>query len=145
MLNYHGEYFKKSKFNQINEISWLIRYLPYELNKKFPLFSLQINDYIQASYFRENFSYVGRNFDSSFDKDTGKKLTCMIILFPEDLEIERRQLKIILDKEIIVTQPLSAIILKSRRQSYEIPKHDFPFIILFYYIHGPIDKDSLSC
>ncbi len=53
---------------------------------------------------------------------------------------ERKDEKI----EISLTKPVSAIIFKSRKIAYEINIHDIPFIILFYYIHGPIDKGDFS-
>ena len=113
----------------------------------------------------ENSSYLKMCADSSFEDgfDTGKKITAMLFLFPDDLELRRR--KIIfkyktmkrvddtnkkfdednLINEISITQPLSLVLIKSRIISYQIDSHDFPFIVVFYYIHGPIDKKNFSC
>ena len=61
---------------------------------KYPIFQLQINDYIQCSYFRENFSYIGKCYDSSFDHDTGKKLTYLIVLFPNEVILTDRYIEV---------------------------------------------------
>lgn len=145
-------FFKDTKHKEINDFARYLYYLPYELNQKYSYFSLQTNDYIQASYFRENYSCVNLSVDSSFATDTGKKITVMFILFPDELEISKRKLNIKLysqkTKEELVnielTKPLSLLMFKARKVGYEIPKHDFPFIIMFYYIHGPIDKSNFS-
>ena len=161
MLRFNYNYFKTSKFKSINNFANIVRYLPYELNKHFPNFSLQTNDYLQASYFQEDYSFIDMTVDSSFEEgfDTGKKITAMFILFPNELELQRRKitlkLKRICDKnhsdserpktateieEVIVTQPLSLVLLKSRLISYQIEKQNFPFLVIFYYMHGPADK-----
>lgn len=87
MLNMHFKYLNKSKHNNLNQLSNLLYYLPFELNNKNPLFSLQTNEYLQISYFRENTSSINLMMDSSFEKDTGKKLTVMIFVFPKELEV----------------------------------------------------------
>jgi hypothetical protein len=87
LLNIHFKYLQKSKHKNINDLASKLYYLPYELNNKNPVFSLQTNEYLQISYFRENHSYINLMMDSSFDKDTGKKLTVMIFSFPKSLEV----------------------------------------------------------
>jgi hypothetical protein len=87
MLKYNTSYFKDSKFKEIYNIANLIHFLPYELNNKYSNLALQTNDYIQASYFRENQSAIKRCIDSSFEHDTGKKITVMIAFFPNELEV----------------------------------------------------------
>jgi hypothetical protein len=179
MFKHTYGFFKKSKHTDVNEFSNLIFYLPFELNKNYSNFQLQTNDYIQSSFFRENTSFINETMDSSFSdgKDTGKKLTVVFALFPEDLEISRRMLnfklkfqecekifsknnendeknsEIIIEKnpeyenptiDINFTTPISCLIFKSRKFIYEVPKHDFPFILVFYYIHGPMDKTNFS-
>ncbi len=61
--------------------------MPYELNMKYSNFALQTNDYLQVSYFRENYSFIKQSIDSSFINDTGRKITYMLILFPFDVEV----------------------------------------------------------
>lgn len=87
LFRYHFNFFKNAKHTILNELSSMIYLLPYELNKKYPNFALQTNEYIQASFFRENYSYINKNIDSSFSVDTGKKITAMIVLFPDELEV----------------------------------------------------------
>ena len=152
IMNYNINFFKESKHKEITNLANFIHYLPYELNSKHSNFGLQTNEYIQASYFRENYSQIKKCIDSSFEQDTGKKLTVLIALFPNEVELSKRKLKIKLSnqknlektEEIILTKPLSCLIFKSRKLAYEIEPHSFPFIILFYYIHGPIDKGNLN-
>lgn len=43
-----------------------------------------------------------------------------------------------------LSKPLSLIIFKTRYFSYEIEKYEFPFMLVFYFLHGPIDKDNLN-
>jgi hypothetical protein len=87
MLNFNNNYFKDSRHKQINNLANLMKYLPYELNQKYSNLALQTNDYIQASFFRENYSQIVKCIDSSFEIDTGKKLTVMMVLFPDELEV----------------------------------------------------------
>lgn len=87
ILNIHFKYLQKSKHKNLNEIASKLYYLPYELNNKNSVFSLQTNEYLQISYFRENYSNINLMMDSSFEKDTGKKLTVMIFVFPKSLEV----------------------------------------------------------
>jgi len=87
IYKYNINFFKNSKHKQISEFSNLIYYLPFELNRKFPNLSLQTNDYIMVSYFREKFSKINVNIDSSFTNDTGKKITIIMPIFPRDLEV----------------------------------------------------------
>jgi hypothetical protein len=87
LLKYNTGYFKESRFQEIYKLATLTHYLPYELNQKYSNLALQTNDYIQASYFRENHSEIKRCIDSSFDHDTGKKITVIIALFPNELEV----------------------------------------------------------
>lgn len=153
IFNFHINYFEKSKHKLITKLTHCLYALPFELNNNYPMFQCQVNDYVQCSYFRENFSYINTNYDSSFTHDTGKKFTYMVVLFPDEVELNKRILNIKLHDndnnksvyDIKLTEPLSAVLIKSRRIGYEIPKHTFPFILMFYYIHGPIDKDNFTC
>jgi hypothetical protein len=155
IFKHNYQYFKNSKHTTINEFGNLIYYFPFELNKKFPEFQLQTNDYIQASFFRQNHSSLIRITDSSLKEgyDSGKKISIIIVLFPENLELNKRKLSIKLinqgendNYEIIeLTKPLSILIFKSRKYIYQIEQQSFPFILIFYYIHGPIDKLKHSC
>ena len=95
-------------------------------------------------------------------RDTGKKLTVVFALFPEDLEISRRKLNFRVKYqqeskegkesdptenawiELELCNPMSCLIFKSRKFTYEVPRLDFPFILVFYYIHGPMDKTNFS-
>jgi hypothetical protein len=88
ILNFHKDYFKESKHTEIYNLAQLITHLPYELNLKYSNLALQTNDYIQASYFRENHSYIKQVIDSSFKTDTGRKITVMIVLFPNEVEVK---------------------------------------------------------
>jgi hypothetical protein len=155
IYKHNYQYFKNSKHKTINEFANLVYHFPFELNKKFPEFQLQTNDYIQASFFRENHSCLNRIYDSSFKEghDSGKKLTLLFVLFPEKLELSKRNLYIKLtnqnDKDdchrIELTKPLSILLFKSRKYLYEIEQQSFPFILIFYYIHGPVDKLNNTC
>ncbi len=87
IYKYNINFFKNSKHKQINEFSNLLYCLPFELNSKLPILSLQTNDYILLSYFRENHSLIMNNIDSSFDNDTGKKITAIVPIFSRDLEV----------------------------------------------------------
>jgi len=87
IYKYNLNFFKKSKHQQISEFSNWIYYLPFELNSKLPNLSLQTNDYVIISYFRENYSQINSNIDSSFINDTGKKITVIMPIFPRDLEV----------------------------------------------------------
>ena len=149
VLNFNINYFEKSKHKIISSLTQAIYAMPFELNMKYPIFQLQINDYIQCSYFRENFSFIGKCYDSSFNNDTGKKFTYVVVLFPDEIELSKRKCNIKLYdqsnqeliQDIVLTKPLSGFIFKSRKVFYEICKHDIPFILMFYFIHGPIDKE----
>lgn len=46
--------------------------------------------------------------------------------------------------ELEITKPLSLVVLKSRYFAYEVDSYDFPFMLAFYFLHGPIDRDNLS-
>ena len=128
--------------------------MPYELNMKNPQFQLQVNDYIQVSFFRENYSEIQKIMESSMDYDTGKKLTYLIVLFPNEVSLSDRYIEINLyeqnkpnDKEgkktvIKLDKPLSGLIYKTRRMSYEIPKRNIPFVLLSFYMHGPKDPNN---
>ena len=49
------------------------------------------------------------------------------------------------EKFVEINNTLNCLILKSRIIAYEVPKQTFDFSVIFYYIHGPIDKDNYSC
>lgn len=87
IYKYNINFFKNTKHKQINEFSSLLYCLPFELNSKLPNLSLQTNDYILVSYFRENHSHIMKNMDSSFNDDTGKKVTAIMPIFSRDLEV----------------------------------------------------------
>lgn len=87
IFKFNMNYFKNSKHRQIAEICSLLYYLPFELNSKLPILSLQTNEYLIASYFRENYGSIKMNLDSSFDHDSGKKISVVIPLFSRDLEV----------------------------------------------------------
>lgn len=53
----------------------------------------------------------------------------------EDLKVINLELK----------DPLSLVVFKSRVIGYEIEEHEFPFMLIFYFMHGPVDKDDYSC
>lgn len=86
-LQCNVNFFKKSKHQQMSKLIQLIYYLPFELNSKYSGFNLQVNDYISISYFQKEKSFISLTRDSSFKLDTGKKLTAMIFLFPQELEV----------------------------------------------------------
>ena len=154
LFNFNINYFKESKFKIVTNLTEAIYSLPYELNMKNPEFQLQINDYFQASFFRPNYSEVKKTMDSSMDYDTGKKLTFLLVLFPNEVSLSDRFIEICLyekiksddengKKHIIkLDQPLSGIIFKTRRISYEIMKRNIPFVLLTYYMHGPKDPKN---
>ena len=151
LFNFHINYFKESKFKIVSNLTEAIYSLPYELNMKNPEFQLQINDYIQASFFRPNYSEVKTTMDSSIDYDTGKKLTFFLVLFPNEVSLSDRYIEIFLKEKnksndengkthkIILDKPLSGIIFKTRRISYEIKKRNIPFVLFTFYMHGPKD------
>ena len=154
IFNFHINYFKESKFKLVNNLTEAIYSMPYELNMKNPQFQLQVNDYIQASFFRPNYSEIKKIMESSMEYDTGKKLTYLIVLFPNEVSLSERFIEVNLyeqnkpnDKDgkkhaIKLDKPLSGIIFKTRRMSYEIPKRDIPFVLLSFYMHGPKDPNS---
>ena len=154
LFNFNINYFKESKFKIVSNLTEAIYSLPYELNMKNPEFQLQINDYIQASFFRPNFSEIKKAIDSSIDYDTGKKLTFLLVLFPNEVTLSERYIEIYLNEInksndengkqycIKLSQPLSGIIFKTRRISYEIKKRNIPFVLITYYMHGPMDPKN---
>ena len=155
IFNFHINYFKESKFKIVTNLTEAIYSLPYELNMKNPEFQLQINDYIQASFFRPNYSEVKSTMDSSMDYDTGKKLTFLLVLFPNEASLSDRYVEIFLYEknkasddnigkkiEIKLDRPLSGIIFKTRRICYEIKKRNIPFVLITFYIHGPKDPKN---
>jgi hypothetical protein len=154
IFNFHINYFKESKFKIVNNLTEAIYSMAYELNMKNPQFQLQVNDYLQASFFRPNYSQIKKIMESSMEYDTGKKLTYLIVLFPNEVSLSDRFIDIYLyeqnkfnDKEgkkysIKLEKPLSGIIFKTRRMSYEIPKRDIPFVLLSFYMHGPKDPNN---
>ena len=154
MFNFHINYFKESKFKIINSLTEAIYSMPYELNMKNPEFQLQVNDYIQASFFRPNYSEIKKSMESSMEYDTGKKLTYLIVLFPNEVSLSDRFIEINLYEQdkpndskgkkyiIKLDKPLSGFIFKTRRMAYEIPKRNIPFILLFFYMHGPKDPNN---
>ena len=154
VFNFNINYFKESKFKIVNNLTEAIYSMPYELNMKNPNFQLQVNDYIQASFFRPNYSEIQKVMESSMEYDTGKKLTFLIVLFPNEVSLSDRYIDINLyeqnkpdDKDgkkniIKLDKPLSGIIFKTRRMSYEIPKRDIPFVLLSFYMHGPKDPNN---
>lgn len=87
IFKYSTAFFKNSKHKEIFSFSQLLYYLPYQLNYLNFSFCLQVNDYIMISYFKDNCSSISAVKDSSFENDTGKKLTAMVVLFPEDLDV----------------------------------------------------------
>ena len=154
IFNFHINYFKESKFKLVNNLTEAIYSMPYELNMKNPEFQLQVNDYIQASFFRPNYSEIHKVMESSMEYDTGKKLTYFIVLFPNEVSLSDRYIEVNLyeqdkpsDKEvkknvIKLDKPLSGIIFKTRRISYEVKKRDIPFVLLSFYMHGPKDPNN---
>ena len=154
ILNFHINYFKESKFKIVSNLSEAIYSLPYELNMKNPEFQLQINDYIQTSFFRPNYSEIKETMDSSLDYDTGKKLTFLLVLFPDDVSLSDRYININLKEKnksddengkkycIKLDKPLSGIIFKTRRISYEINKRNIPFVLISFFMHGPKDPKN---
>ena len=151
IFNFHINYFKESKFKIVTNLTEAIYSLPYELNMKNPEFQLQINDYIQTSFFRPNYSEIKSTMDSSLDYDTGKKLTFLLVLFPNEISLKDRYIEIFLTEKnksndengkkhlIKLDKPLSGVIFKTRRISYEIKKRNIPFILITFYLHGPKD------
>ena len=154
IFNFHISYFKESKFKIVTNLTEAIYSLPYELNMKNPEFQLQINDYIQASFFRPNYSEIKSTMDSSLDYDTGKKLTFLLVLFPNEISLKDRYIEIFLTEKnksndengkkhlIKLDKPLSGVIFKTRRISYEIKKRNIPFILITFYLHGPKDPKN---
>ena len=142
-LKYNKEFFKNSKFQNAYNLSKYLYYLPFELNSKNSEFSFQTNDYMQISYFKANNSFKKFSLDSSFDikYDTGKKLSVVIFLFPKEIKIHERTLKVKLKvlnsnllelknlkdedydvKEINITNPMTLLAYKSRVVGMEIEK-----------------------
>ena len=154
IFNFHINYFKESKFKIVTNLTEAIYSLPYELNMKNPEFQLQINDYIQTSFFRPNYSEIKSTMDSSLDYDTGKKLTFLLVLFPNEISLKDRYIEIFLTEKnksndengkkhlIKLDKPLSGVIFKTRRISYEIKKRNIPFILITFYLHGPKDPKN---
>ena len=154
LFNFNINYFKESKFKIVTNLTEAIYSLTYELNMKNPEFQLQINDYFQASFFRPDYSEVKKTMDSSMDYDTGKKLTFILVLFPNEVSLSDRYIEMCLyekkssddengKKHIIkLDKPLSGIIFKTRRISYQIMKRNIPFVLLTYYMHGPKDPKN---
>ena len=92
--------------------------------------------------------------DSSLDYDTGKKLTFLLVLFPNEISLKDRYIEIFLTEKnkssdengkkhlIKLDKPLSGVIFKTRRISYEIKKRNIPFILITFYLHGPKDPKN---
>ena len=89
------------------------------------------------------------------DYDTGKKLTFLLVLFPNEVSLSDRYVEIFLYEknkasdehigkkyEIKLDRPLSGIIFKTRRICYEIKKRNIPFVLITFYIHGPKDPKN---
>ena len=154
LFNFNINYFKESKYKIVTNLTEAIYSLPYELNMKNQEFQLQINDYLQASFFRPNYSEIKKTMDSSIDYDTGKKLTFLLVLFPNEVSLSDRYIEIYLNEKnklndengkqhcVKLTQPLAGIIFKTRRISYEIKKRNIPFVLITYYMHGPLDPKN---
>ena len=154
LFNFHINYFKESKYKIVNNLTEAIYSMPYELNMKNPQFQLQVNDYIQASFFRPNYSQVKKIMESSMEYDTGKKLTYLLVLFPNEVSLSDRYVDINLYEQdkpsdnnakkttVKLDKPLSGVIFKTRKMGYEIPKRDIPFILLSFYMHGPKDPNN---
>jgi len=154
-LKYNKNFFSTSKkFNNLNQFSNEVVYLPYELNMKFQEFSLQVSDYINIFLFKAKHSLFDYTIDSSLNRnyDSGKKLTVGFILFPNELLLSERKVTIefkLIDtssnslyeevNEYVLTKPMSMFILKSRLVGYRIKEINIDFSIIFYYLHGPID------
>ena len=81
VLNFNINYFEQSKHKIVSTLTQAIYAIPFELNMKYPIFQLQINDYIQCSYFRENFSFIGKYNYSSFNNDIGKNALMLLFYF----------------------------------------------------------------
>ena len=94
MFNFHINYFKESKFKLVCSLTEAIYSMPYELNMKNPQFQLQVNNYIQASSFRLNYSEVKKIMESSMEYDIGKKLTFLIVLFPNEVCLSDKYIEI---------------------------------------------------
>ena len=157
ILNFHINFFKESKFKLVTSLTEAIYSLPYELNMKNPEFQLQINDYVQVSFFRPNYSEIKNVMDSSMDYDTGKKLTFFVVLFPNEVSLSDRYIEIKLEEKnksndnddnnakkyvIKLDKPLSGIIFKTRRICYDIEKRNIPFVLITFYMHGPKDPKN---
>ena len=154
LFNFNINYFKESKYKIVTNLTEAIYSLPYELNMKNQEFQLQINDYLQASFFRPNYSEIKKTMDSSIDYDTGKKLTFLLVLFPNEVSLSDRYIEVYLNEKnklndengkqhcVKLTQPLAGIIFKTRRISYEIKKRNIPFVLITYYMHGPLDPKN---
>ena len=153
MFNFHVNYFKDSKYKLICSLAEAVYSMPYELNMKYQNFQLQVNDYMQASFFRPNYSEIKKIKESSMKYDTGKKLTYLIVLFPNEVSLSDRYVEInlyeqdeknddkVIDK-IKLDKPLSGIIFKTRRVCYEVLKRNIPFAMISFYMHGPKDPDN---
>ena len=78
----------------------------------------------------------------------------MVVLFPNEVSLSDRYVDINLYEQdkpsdnnakkttVKLDKPLSGVIFKTRKMGYEIPKRDIPFILLSFYMHGPIDPNS---
>ena len=154
-LKFHKDFFQKSRFSNAEKLAKMLCYLPYELNLKFQEFSLQVSDYIQYLYFKKDSKHLfDFTRDSSIDKkyDTGKKITLIFVLFPDELKLSERNIVLQVKffnndnigkedvSEIVIDKPMTLIMLKSRVISYKIKEVCVDFGLVMYYIHGPIDE-----
>jgi hypothetical protein len=69
IFNFHINFFEKSKHKLITKLTHCLYALPFELNNNYPTFQCQVNDYVQCSYFRENFSYVNARFSGNMEQN----------------------------------------------------------------------------
>jgi hypothetical protein len=77
-----------------------------------------------------------------------------LVLFPDDVSFSDRYININLKEKnksddengkkycIKLDKPLSGIIFKTRRISYEINKRNIPFVLISFFMHGPKDPKN---
>jgi hypothetical protein len=75
---------RAAEFKQLLELSRILYFLPFEINKKIPL-NLQISEQFCALYLDKNHAFINRRAESTYGSmDTGLKLAIVFCLWSED-------------------------------------------------------------
>ena len=140
---------KVEEFKRLLELSRIIYFLPFEINKKLAL-NLQISEQFQLIYMDKDHNFIKRKADSTFGQsDTGIKLTIMFVLWSESSKKNHGKLTLYKqscvklqedENDLIQTIPLETntfIIFNSRAFEYEVSDVLAKTMILTNMVPGP--------